>query len=79
MYIKKDELGKMTGKLSRSRPVIKIDITGEIVDAYSSARAAGRENHMSYQTVIDRCKERSTEYAENKVRSTQQNDGSTII
>lgn len=28
---------------------------GEIVAVYPSARAAARENHMSYQTVLDRC------------------------
>lgn len=37
------------------KPVAKIDSSGEIVAFYSSAREAGRENYMSYQTIIDRC------------------------
>ena len=28
---------------------------GLIVDVYSSARKAARENYMSYQTIMDRC------------------------
>lgn len=46
-------LGKKTGAASRKRAVVKVD--GEIQAYYSSARAAGRENHMSYQTVLDYC------------------------
>ena len=34
---------------------MKIDGTGEIVEVYSSAREAAKQNFMSYQTVIDRC------------------------
>lgn len=49
------KLGKMTGAQSRRKPVVKIDRSGEVVAIYSSARAAGRANHMSYQTVLDRC------------------------
>lgn len=54
-YIDRKTLGKKTGASSRRQPVIKIDEDCEIVDCYSSAREAGRQNHMSYQTVIDRC------------------------
>lgn len=54
-YISRKELGKKTGRRSRSRAVAKIDISGEIIDVYASAREAGRKNFMSYQTVIDRC------------------------
>ena len=34
--------------------VVKISLEGEIVDFYRSAREAGRKNHMSYQTILDR-------------------------
>ena len=54
-YISRRELGKKTGKNSRRQPVVKIDVTGEIVEVYSSAREAAKQNFMSYQTVIDRC------------------------
>ena len=54
-YISRQELGKITGASSKRQPVAKIDSNGEIVDVYSSARKAARENYMSYQTIIDRC------------------------
>lgn len=54
-YISRKELGKKTGAKSRRQSVVKIDLLGEIVDVYSSAREAARENYMSYQTIIDRC------------------------
>ena len=54
-YISKKELGKKTGAQSRRQPVAKISSDGEIVETYTSAREAARQNYMSYQTVIDRC------------------------
>lgn len=54
-YISRSELGKLTGAMSGRQPVAKMDQSGEIVEVYSSAREAARQNHMSYQTVIDRC------------------------
>ena len=54
-YIDRRQLGKMTGAMSRRKPVAKIDQNGEIVDVYSSAREAARKNYMGYQSVIDRC------------------------
>lgn len=54
-YIRKTELGKMTGAKSRRQPVVKIDSSGEMVEVYSSAREAGKRNYMSYQTITDRC------------------------
>lgn len=54
-YISRAELGRRTGAMSRRQPVAKMDTAGETVEVYPSARAAARENHMSYQTVIDRC------------------------
>lgn len=49
------ELGEKTGSKSRKQSVLKIDESGEVVDAYCSAREAGRQNYMSYQAIIDRC------------------------
>lgn len=49
------EVGRRFGRLSSSRPVAKVDPDGKVVEFYPSARAAGRANHMSYQTVLDRC------------------------
>ena len=54
-YIDRRQLGRMTGAMSRRKPVAKIDQNGEIVDVYSSAREAARKNYMGYQSVIDRC------------------------
>lgn len=54
-YISRQELGKLTGAKSRRKAVAKIDSQGEIVEVYTSARAAAKENYMSYQTIIDRC------------------------
>lgn len=54
-YISRTELGKKTGNKSRRQPVAKIDSSGQIVDVYSSAREAAKQNYMSYQSVNDRC------------------------
>lgn len=54
-YVRKSELGRMTGGKSRRKPVVKIDSSGEIIECYPSAREAARKNYLSYQTVIDRC------------------------
>lgn len=49
------KLGQMTGGNSRRIPVAKVTPDGEVVALYKSAREAAKENHMSYQTVLDRC------------------------
>lgn len=54
-YISKAELGKKTGAASSRQPTAKLNNNGEIVEVYSSARVAARQNYMSYQTIIDRC------------------------
>ena len=54
-YISRRELGRLTGASARRKPVVKINKKGEIIGNYSSARACGRKNFMSYQTIIDRC------------------------
>ena len=63
-YISKKELGKLTGARARRQAVAKIDSNGEIVDVYSSAREAARNNYMCYQTIMDYCNgERKGAYA----------------
>lgn len=54
-FITKRELGKKTGGSSRRMSVVKVDRSGNAVEFYKSARAAAKANHMSYQTVLDRC------------------------
>lgn len=55
-FISRKELGQKSGGNTRKRrSVLKIDASGEAVAVYRSAREAGKENHMSYQTVLDRC------------------------
>lgn len=55
-YISKENLGKLTGAYSKSKPVIQLDIdTLEPIDEYRSAREAGRQTFMSYQAVLDNC------------------------
>lgn len=54
-WVSKRSLGKITGPKSRRRPVVKISTDGCVLDYYSSARAAGRANYMSCQTVLDYC------------------------
>lgn len=57
-FIKRQELGKLTGALSGRMPVAKINKFGQVLDLYPSARQAAKKNHMSYQTVLDRCHRR---------------------
>ena len=37
------------------RPVLKFSATGELLECYSSARQAAKQNYFSYQAIIDRC------------------------
>lgn len=55
VWMDKQQLGRMTGAAATRKPVCKVDLRGAVVDVYPSARAAGRQNHMSYQAVLDRC------------------------
>ena len=57
-YIDRKKLGELTGVSSRRQTVIKINADCETVDCYSSAREAGRQNYMSYQTIMDRCNDK---------------------
>jgi len=55
-FATRQQLGKLTGKACGRRKVVaKIAPGGEIVALYPSARQAAKANHMSYQTVLDRC------------------------
>lgn len=54
-FITRRELGKKTGAKAKRVAVKKVDPEGEVVEIYPSARAAAKANHMSYQTVLDRC------------------------
>jgi hypothetical protein len=55
-WISKRELGKRTALLADKRRVVaKVTRGGETIEFYPSARAAAKANHMSYQTVLDRC------------------------
>lgn len=54
-YISRQQAGKIYGARSKRKAVVKIDNHGEIVEVYSSARTAAKENYMSHQTVTDRC------------------------
>ena len=54
-FISRQKLGEKTGAQATRRPVVKINQAGEIVEVYPSARSAAKANHMSYQTVLDRC------------------------
>ena len=70
-FITRQDLGRRTGAASRRRPVAKIALSGQVVAHYSSARTAAKENHMSYQTVLDRCND--------KVKQPYALDGHTYI
>lgn len=39
--------------------VVKIDAAGNVLEIYDSAMAAGRDNYMNYQTVLNRCRGRT--------------------
>jgi hypothetical protein len=55
-FISRQQLGAKTGgRTKRTKCVFKIDRKGEVVEIYTSARTAAKENNMSYQTVLDRC------------------------
>ena len=40
---------------STRRPVLKFSAAGELLECYSSARQAAKQNYFSYQAIIDRC------------------------
>lgn len=54
-FTTRQKLGQMAGGAGGRRPVRKVTPDGEVVEFYPSARTAAKANHMSYQTVMDRC------------------------
>lgn len=55
LFVTRTRLGTKYGGQSSRRPVVMVDREGMIVRRYPSARAAGRDNYLSGQTVMDRC------------------------
>lgn len=70
-FITRKALGQKTGAKSRRKPVAKVTPDGEVVAIYPSARRAAAANHMSYQTVLDRCNK--------KVKNPFALDGTTYV
>lgn len=70
-FTTRKKLGQKTGSASCRMPVAKVTPSGDIVALYPSAREAARANHMSYQTVLDRC--------HGKVKKPFALDGTTYI
>jgi hypothetical protein len=69
-FISRQMLGHITGgRTAKTKCVFKIDRKGDVVEIYTSARKAAKANHMSYQTVLDRC--------HNKVKKPFELDGYT--
>lgn len=59
-YITKEKLGKLTGGMSKSKPVVQLDMgTKEFIEEFRSAREAGRKCYLSYQSVLDNCNHKS--------------------
>ncbi|MBU8908532.1 NUMOD4 domain-containing protein [Desertibacillus haloalkaliphilus] len=55
-YIPNSTLGKLTGGISTSKPVVQLDKdTKELIAEFRSAREAGRNCFLSYQAVLDNC------------------------
>lgn len=54
-FITRQALGQKSGANGRRKPVAKVTPDGEVIALYPSARKAAAANHMSYQTVLDRC------------------------
>lgn len=58
-FITRKKLAKRTARNNlRNEVVFKIDVDGNELEVYSSAREAAKKNYVSYQTVLDRCHHR---------------------
>lgn len=53
--IDRSVLGRKTGGKSRSHCVEKVDPDGNVVELYSSARAAAKAENMSHESIRQRC------------------------
>lgn len=49
------EMGRRYAGLSKRRGIVKIDASGEIVEAYRSSREAAEKNFCGYRTILKRC------------------------
>lgn len=59
-YVSMQELGRRTGQLAKSKPVVLLDPdTLEVLGEFRSAREAGRQNFISYQSVMDNCNKKT--------------------
>ncbi|MBE3571123.1 MAG: hypothetical protein IMW92_13805 [Bacillales bacterium] len=59
-YISRQKLGKKTGGMAKSKPVVQLNKdTMEVINEYRSAREAGRQCYLSYQAVLDNCNHKS--------------------
>lgn len=59
-FIANEKLGKKTGFKASSKPVVRLDKdTMEVLEEFRSVREAGRKCFFSYQTVLDRCKNKT--------------------
>lgn len=59
-YISREKLGRITGALSKSKPVVQLDReTKEVLGEFRSAREAGRECYLSSQAILDNCNKKS--------------------
>jgi hypothetical protein len=59
-YISREKLGKRTGGLSKSKPVVQLNKdTLEVLGEFKSAREAGRQCFVSYQAVMDNCNKKT--------------------
>jgi hypothetical protein len=54
-YINRRALSRKFGGVGKRHPVAKLDMNGEEVSFYSSAREAARENNLCVSSVTNRC------------------------
>lgn len=54
-YLTRSESGRRSGGMASRRAVLKLDVDGEVLAVYPSARAAARVEPFSYQSIMDRC------------------------
>lgn len=65
VFLSKEDIGKRYGGRGTRRPVVKINAAGEVIDHYTSAKAAARANYLCYGQMLERCKGRvKSEFAD---------------
>lgn len=55
VYLTRSESGRRSGGMASRRAVLKLDVDGEVLAVYPSARAAARVEPFSYQSIMNRC------------------------